>query len=825
MQKRNIYIWGLTLIAAVVALFSSCTADDDFARTDRSYVEVIARVPSFEDYDVFTRGIKNSAESNIKYMALLTFDDAKALIDIQQLQSSTPLFVIDRNDLQQKAAAKGHTVNSASMYLIANVSQGEAADWAINNETDLQNLLFKTSTTSVDIPANGFPMSGSKTGINLNPGVTITDSKIEIELENLYAKVVFNISVDPEQALNTPTFQLTNWEVHNLPKNVKMLGNVRNDGQTYSYNDTIPHYISSRRGAGTTLKGATPLTFSFYMPEHLVNPGQTSDSYTYPDNDLTDTEKQRYKPCLVEKALNGNIPAAYDAAPAYVVLNGIYTDHQKKEHSVSYKLYLGADGHSNFQIVRNGQYNNSVVIRGVTNSSDAAAGTVSLDHRVNIYRRDFVITMERETMLDSHIEVRPVQIRIPQKDGVNQSVKCYLAAPDATATPVSSTDTRYAWVRMEPVVGAMNTNVYCTYDGTTNIKNKGRRKYFTTGLLAELNNRADHGISYTFSDENNSLWLYFDENTNASENGVRNVLLVVEYYENGTKVSANHYTFQQHDLFPVIYQDEETGKYYRYDIEFYEEYLYNYNANDGYDATVEGMPWGPETTISEEILAVQGSLSSFSWAQAALEKAGGKYDFQNNFWGRVYTKKLVNTMTQTVLSQDQMPNSAAQHCHNKNKRKDNGEVESIQWYLPAIGELQHIMSAAYTKFDMFQENRYWSSQTSYRIGHFKYSLLWGILGSVEGDYYYEDHEYARATKAMYEGNNVYTYEPSEVQGISKTWTGSVTNQTGNFSTEVAPSSRDTGNRQRSDINRVRAVRNKYKRAVGSSTWTEIVTEE
>ena len=825
MQKRNIYIWGLTLIAAVVALFSSCTADDDFARTDRSYVEVIARVPSFEDYDVFTRGIKNSAESNIKYMALLTFDDAKALIDIQQLQSSTPLFVIDRNDLQQKAAAKGHTVNSASMYLIANVSQGEAADWAINNETDLQNLLFKTSTTSVDIPANGFPMSGSKTGINLNPGVTITDSKIEIELENLYAKVVFNISVDPEQALNTPTFQLTNWEVHNLPKNVKMLGNVRNDGQTYSYNDTIPHYISSRRGAGTTLKGATPLTFSFYMPEHLVNPGQTSDSYTYPDNDLTDTEKQRYKPCLVEKALNGNIPAAYDAAPAYVVLNGIYTDHQKKEHSVSYKLYLGADGHSNFQIVRNGQYNNSVVIRGVTNSSDAAAGTVSLDHRVNIYRRDFVITMERETMLDSHIEVRPVQIRIPQKDGVNQSVKCYLAAPDATATPVSSTDTRYAWVRMEPVVGAMNTNVYCTYDGTTNIKNKGRRKYFTTGLLAELNNRADHGISYTFSDENNSLWLYFDENTNASENGVRNVLLVVEYYENGTKVSANHYTFQQHDLFPVIYQDEETGKYYRYDIEFYEEYLYNYNANDGYDATVEGMPWGPETTISEEILAVQGSLSGFSWAQAALENAGGKYDFQNNFWGRVYTKKLVNKMAQTVLSQDQMPNSAAQHCHNKNKRKDNGEVESIQWYLPAIGELQHIMSAAYTKFDMFQENRYWSSQTSYRIGHFKYSLLWGILGSVEGDYYYEDHEYARATKAMYEGNNVYTYEPSEVQGISKTWTGSVTNQTGNFSTEVAPSSRDTGNRQRSDINRVRAVRNKYKRTVGSSTWTEIVTEE
>lgn len=823
MQKRNIYIWGLTLIAAVVALFSSCTADDDFARTDRSYVEVIARVPSFEDYDVFTRGIKNSAESDIKYMALLTFDDAKDLIDIQQLQSSTPLFVIDRNDLQQKAAAKGHTVNSASMYLIANVSQGEAADWVINNETDLQNLLFKTSTTSVDIPANGFPMSGSKTGINLNPGVTITDSKIEIELENLYAKVVFNISVDPEQALNTPTFQLTNWEVHNLPKNVKMLGNVRNDGQTYSYNDTIPHYISSRRGAGTTLKGATPLTFSFYMPEHLVNPGQTSDSYTYPDNDLTDTEKQRYKPCLVEKALNGNIPAAYDAAPAYVVLNGIYTDHQKKEHSVSYKLYLGADGHSNFQIVRNGQYNNSVVIRGVTNSSDAAAGSVSLDHRVNIYRRDFVIAMERETMLDSHIEVRPVQIRIPQKDGVNQSVKCYLAAPDATATPVSSTDIRYAWVRMEPVVGAMNTNVYCTYDGTTNIKNKGRRKYFTTGLLTELNNRADHGISYTFSDENNSLWLYFDENTNASENGVRNVVLVVEYYENGTKVSANHYTFQQHDLFPVIYQDEETGKFYRYDIEFYEEYLYNYNANDGYDATVEGMPWGPETTISDEILAVQGDLSGWDHVEKAIRNAGGRYDFQNNFWGRVYTKKLVNKMAQTVLSQDQMPNSAAQHCHNKNKRKNDGTIETLQWYLPAIGELQHIMSAAYTDFEMFQNNSYWSSQTSYRKGYFHYyEIGWMEIINREGEFLYENEKMGRSTKALYLGNDNYTYEPSDATGISKSWEGWVGNQTGTWTQTPDNHRPDSGNKARTQPLRVRAVYKKYTSPTGASgSWTEI----
>jgi hypothetical protein len=233
------------------------------------------------------------------------------------------------------------------------------------------------------------------------------------------------------------------------------------------------------------------------------------------------------------------------------------------------------------------------------------------------------------------------------------------------------------------------------------------------------------------------------------------------------------------------------------------------------------MPWGPETTISEEILAVQGSLSSFSWAQAALEKAGGKYDFQNNFWGRVYTKKLVNTMTQTVLSQDQMPNSAAQHCHNKNKRKNDGTIETLQWYLPAIGELQHIMSAAYTDFEMFQNNSYWSSQTSYRKGHVAYHEWFGFGETKETDFFYEDSIVARSTKAMYLGNDNYTYEPSDATGISASWEGWVGKQEGTW-TYPDNHNPDSGNKERTKPLRVRAVYKKYTSPTGASgSWTEI----
>ena len=175
-------------------------------------------------------------------------------------------------------------------------------------------------------------------------------------------------------------------------------------------------------------------------------------------------------------------------------------------------------------------------------------------------------------------------------------------------------------------------------------------------------------------------------------------------------------------------------------------------------------------------------------------------------------------MNQQVLSQDLLPNSAAQHCHNKNKRNQNGEVEILQWYLPAIGELQHIMgSPAHIKFEMFQDNQYWSSQTSYKIGNFDYKDL-GFISVASGNYYYEDNEWARATSAVYVGNNKYNYEPSEVTGISKYLVGAWGDTS---SSDGVDPNRDSGNKERDKLLRVRAVRNKYKRTVGATEWSEI----
>ncbi|MBQ8272955.1 MAG: DUF4906 domain-containing protein [Bacteroidaceae bacterium] len=811
------YRFLFPIMTLATMLLSSCAEEELVPQNgSRSCVQFVGRVPGFADYDVTTRAAKTPEESAIKYMTLLIYDNADILISKQSIESSVPLFVVDRGTLN---SSTDNGINQADVYMIANVSQEEIKRWNVQTVSDLMAVKHEYDVASLNIPADGFPMMGSMKNVDLNPDYNnIPDSKIEIPLENLFAKIVFNIRLETIQDYFSPSFQMTNWEVHNLPKGFGLVG-TQNDGQTSFYNDTFDDPVSSRRFTGANpVTGSNSLSFSFYMPEHKVNPAVEASDYSYPAG-ISDNEKQRFKPCLVDKECNPAIPAGYDGEPTYVVINGVFTDHQNHQYVVSYKVYLGSDNWQNFQVERNGQYNNSIVIRGITNSQSGEDGSVSIDHRVNVDANHFMVHMERETMLDSHIEVRPLQIQILDAgDGVDQKIKVYLANPSDPSKAIENNE--MTWARMEVVNSAMNTSAYCPYDS----KNRGRRKYFTTSLLSELKNKVEAELT----SETNNLWLYFDENTNVSTNGTREIVLVLEYYENNVLKTTKHYTFSQHDLYPVIYQDEEAGIEYRYDIEFFEEYLYNYNPDDDFNSTVAGMPWGPKNTISYEIMAIQDVQSwwanNLKYIEDAIKKAGGYYDFQNNFWGRKYTTKLINVMDQGVLTQDAMPQSAAQHCHNKNKRNADGTVPAVQWYLPAIGELQHIMSSAYSKFEVFQDNRYWSSQTSYRRGHFKYDVALGLFGSVEGDFFYEDKEWARATKTTYNAGN-YSYEPSEVQGISKTWNGSVINQTGRFSAEVAPSSRDSGNRQRDEINRVRAVRNKWKRNIGYTEWEEITTEE
>lgn len=105
------------------------------------------------------------------------------------------------------------------------------------------------------------------------------------------------------------------------------------------------------------------------------------------------------------------------------------------------------------------------------------------------------------------------------------------------------------------------------------------------------------------------------------------------------------------------------------------------------------------------------------------------------------------------MSLNDKPRSAAEYCYNKNKRNDDGSISNAKWFLPGIRQLESILTTYYSQYPEFQQNFYWSSAAG--------KLKWGLL-------YYEDSEYARATKARADGtyissaeNDIYTGEDGD----------------------------------------------------------------
>lgn len=568
------------------------------------------------------------------------------------------------------------------------------------------------------------------------------------------------------------------------------------------------------------MSGSNTLEFSFYMPEHKVNPGISKDSYSYPSG-IKDNDKQRYKPCLVEDIAN------YDGKPTYVIINGLFTDHQNHTQQISYKVYLGEDNWQDFNITRNCQYNNYITILGTTNSKDALEGSVSVDHRVTISRKDFSVSMERETMLDSHFEVRPIRIQLYSEGEVEVKI-------------ADNCD----WIRLEKKNSGENAT-YCT---------NGKRKYFTDDLVTNtLKNNTSCKIT---SNNDNCVWLYIDENNSIlgdnptdeeiaeRKKSVRTAEITVTFTpkDSQKETTVTTYLFNQRYLYPVKSDTRKTatGNPYIYYIEFFEEYLHNFDSDDNHGQTnYEGMQWGLDgLPISNRFQAAYVNDENNSLLLRILDRLGiditgminstiGKesprYDFYltrdqeeknlkniqiRDYAGYVFTQEIYNIAnSNNKLSQgtlDAQPLSAVEYCYNKNKKN-----EDLHWYLPSIDEMEDIVKNAYTEFDVFQDKYYWSSQPSYLYHDFTVSLsVWFFNGSTSGVYYNDDLNYARSTKILY-NNGQYTPAKSGINGSQGTqpytWKDQDNITKGKYTQASTTPVRDEGNKLRTDMCRVRAV--------------------
>lgn len=830
MMKTMKYI---PFIVAVWALFAvtACTLDDMESSKVNSMsgdvVTVMGRITRFKDYEVNSRAAKQGDEGKITSMALAIFPvtetNGVASLDAggcvyynYSADGSELLFTIDRSSDDTNFEED----KRYAMYVFANIPGMSSFTVGASLEDMLK---VTTEVVGLDIPTNGFPMIGSlgdtfSTTFE-NDGQTFILSPTEngelvapkvdgqsqnlltIPMKAMYAKMNFTITVRPDQTVEgnySPEFTLEDYKVCDVPASV----DCNNTTHAADVNESFDGLSIT---GNLSASGANTIKFSFYLPEQLLQPATASADYQYPfgkGSELREEDevyRQRYK----SKLLGSNQKATN------IVISGRYRDHQNHYYDVNYTIYLGKDNYGDFNIERNGEYNNYITIRGILTSSDASSNqdAISIDHRVNVERtQPAILNLRREVLLDSHFEVRPLRIRSTGIGGNINAVKVEVIEPITTD-----------WMRIERSFGdgtadgsptnGNGESIYINEDNTD--PSYGKRRYFTYNLV---NGKGTDGTStdtsgnslvnstqviVPLSEEGDCVWIYVDECLETGDEVRSGVVKVT--YGNGTAVDnfvptteaaypSVEYTISQRKLFQVTY-DTRT-----YNIEYQEEYLHNFDADEDYGQTeYEGMTWGLEgIQLSYDHPALYFKSKTGDWANGIVSSFAGEvpafYDFYikkhdearmadpkqvelHEYAGYAFTSEIIHEVNGQsgndtdasnnidVLALNQQPKSAVEYCYNKNKRNANGQVvwqnsdgttynqSQFNWYLPAIDEMEDIMMSmydngtyyAYNRFLDFQNKYYWSSQPSYiqNYAHMQWTLLFIPL-DYYGTFYYDD---------------------------------------------------------------------------------------
>ena len=767
MKKNLIYI----LSSVVLFLLQSCGLEEinvpEPGTSNGSTIEFVARPTYYDEFNLATKVTSNQIndlENKIytAFFMLYDNDGNRVLFKDLTITATENNGTISYSVPTQEVVSDKGLLNATACF-IANVSTDYAK--SLKTVEDLKgnkplNIEYASITSEcVGIPlltdasksldkVYSIPMAGVKS-CDLSALGEFNNS-IQIPLERLFAKIIVKLSVNiPDENTaddNVPQFTLANFAVNNMPNKVAIIAPDNDPLATlwaasanaadYLVTDNWMSNFNLDNGADdseTVTTGQDAKSLFFYVPEHMVPRDR--------DNTMAENEelRQGQKPLLVDS----------DKKPIYVSLKGNLNVPGSSPMIADYNIYLGQNSWDDFNIKRNRIYTNNITIEGA-----------EADNRVEFTHGDVSVLFKRATYLDSHFEVRPLRVKWTGEGSANGTVtvKVMHAYDDDADAP--------NWVRLERPAASdrNNTNTYC---GTI-----GKRKYFTTDLVTTT---LGNNISLNFNISEDSegdfpTWVYVDEyimpeDANSFTDAVRQARIRVIFTPaDATRdVLTVDYVITQRSVYPVVGTRQAN---HTYGIEYFEEYLYDYDRvdvedlGDGeYHVTQDGMEWGldgiqlshiyksvylsdiqarPQSGILDNISNIDGinSIVRSLVNSTISEKGLPFYDFylsrdqtvaeatKRDYNGVKYNQEILTVLQGLDASSEdlnlnislaQSAGSVIEYCYNKNKRNADGSISTIHWYAPAIDEIEDITYSAYNTFSVFQDKFYWSCQPSYNV--------------------------------------------------------------------------------------------------------------
>ena len=823
-MKRYLKYIFIALASAILAV--SCLEEleptPSLNGTDQVAV-IVPRVKSFTN-QYFTKAAYGDAEQAINDLKVLIFDNDGDLVHTQAVDPHSRSFTLNKSMLNS-SEHKGK-LTAATVVMLANMNTSLGTLKKANGETNITSLddlksasfhIAEAKTVLTSVPSEGFPMIGGKV-VNLSPtSSTSPQDDVVVDLKILYAKIKFEISVEPDgdnervDPSNTQQmqFQLSGYSIYNVSKVTSLdipdnagepvrdiFGNVPDEDDIADFDESTASseyaYPATGNGAKVTLSKTATLNgpsipFTFYMAESRFNRSEDNAREDligiYPEDWLTPAEDedvkgwtdlsaaqkklpqnklngvkygydhliQQFKPKIVEQASS---PSPGAGLATYVLLTGTYKDYRGTNWNVNYKVYLGKDNAQNFHVDRNSEYTNYISIKGIRHHKEGSygEGDVWIDHRVNVslgsgQGPDNCVTITRETLLDAHIEVRP--LRVQWSGTTYDRVNIYLPTDPETKQLLN-------WIGIEKFThdNCQDGATYCfvTDPSTNESYSIGKRKYFTTGLINELQTMGgDLGVKTDkdgrkFLDFYNGhcAWIYFDENTSSTS---RDAVIRLEFYKNDIMTAAEEYTIRQNGL--------QTIEGTNYIVESYEEYLHSYDSEDKYnlstspvDYTQQGLAWGKVEKLSTDIIVAASPIPGlrgerYDYFHRSDVPSGDSYytytknssgnwnyldpdDTPNFSTGLYFTDRAATKKSLTVKDMASIPDNAYQYCLSKNKFNETENSLDIHWYLPDVYELKAVLAASQSDeaaADFGSDSYYWSSQPSY-TGQVYQNIAW-----------------------------------------------------------------------------------------------------
>lgn len=332
---------GAWLFAAVL-LLGGCSKEPTEAMggpTDGQPMEITLSPESMGEVAMDTRAVSGVDENRIKDLWVIQFNaDGTAL-----LQTPQYITTVTSWGTSYKVRAKIIKTSDSSLYFIANTGDNTLYS-DVTTAADVESKTLAVTNEASLAPGNALPMCGCYTG---KPSASVSD----VAMKRAVAKVTFKLAVDIPG-----DFALTSVKVYNAPTALQPFRDTSKLDPGTSEADCYPATSVGFIGEfadltpeDKTLTATAKECGWCYLPENGRGTGSATD--------------QRNKTAAT--ALGGAEGQGNYAT--YIEIVGDYTsDLGYKYTGTIYRIYLGADAVSNYDVKRNTHYTVTATIKGVS---------------------------------------------------------------------------------------------------------------------------------------------------------------------------------------------------------------------------------------------------------------------------------------------------------------------------------------------------------------------------------------------------------------------------------------------------------------------------